>query len=146
MYSSFTEESENMNKTNEQSPESFYITYYPSGVYTEIRGKPSKNKLKQIITSNYNVKGISGKNKPELVLLFQKLYKDSLISKIEPTTSEKQPIIDTNKFILGQRVKYKGEYLCHINDIHNDGDEIYYTIIFYTDYQIQTIEKHLDYL
>ena len=70
-----------------QSPETFYNTYYPNGVYTESRGKPSLKELKEIISSNYSIKGISNKPKAELVEIFQKLYKDSLlISKTEPTT------------------------------------------------------------
>jgi hypothetical protein len=57
----------------------------------------------------------------------------------------KQIIIDTKTFILGQRVKYKGEYLCNIKAIHNDGDELYYTIIFDdTETEKQTIGKYLD--
>jgi len=61
------------------SAEIFYNTYYPNGIYTEIgKGRPTKEKLKQIITSNYFVTGINSKNKSDLALLFKKLYEESL--------------------------------------------------------------------
>jgi hypothetical protein len=61
------------------SAEIFYNTYYPNGIYTEIgKGRPTKEQLKQIITSNYFVTGINSKNKSDLALLFKKLYEESL--------------------------------------------------------------------
>ena len=65
----------------------FYNTYYPNGgLFKGKNGKPTREELKQIISSNYTGTKIHEKdNKPDLVEMFKKLYEDST-----PQTNSKQ--------------------------------------------------------